>query len=349
MDQISARVGSDDARYLAFEHIPLALVLTDSRADDNPIVYVNRAFETITGYSQASSLGRNCRFLQGRETEKATVAQIRAALSAGQEITTDILNYRADGTPFWNRLHVTPLADGDGDVRYFMGVQRMLGSRREAVIAGGMEDEPLREITHRVKNHLAMIVSLIRMQSRQPVVDPRADYQNLARRVESLQLLYQELSDTGLGSVHSERVALGAYVSRVVSAISYISGRTGIRVNTDIEFVESSLHAAAQVGLILSEILTNAYQHAFDGREDGLIEVSLRRRDGVVRLQVADDGNGIPEGKRWPESGSLGGRLVRSLTAGLDARLSIDGNAGGTRITLDIPVQGAIVVPGIRS
>ena len=338
MDRQLERLDADEARYLALDNVPLALVLTDPNIKDNPIIYVNRAFETMSGYSQASSVGRNCRFLQGERTSADTVRTIRDCLAASQECTVDILNYRADGSPFWNRLHITPLLDHDGALRYFMGVQRVLGNQREARIVGG-DDLPMREITHRVKNHLSMIVSMIRLQSRAPSLDPQRDYMNLARRVESLQLLYQEMTDGGVGTVRSERIALGAYVTRVVSAIGYLGGGGGVRTNVDVEFVESTLQTAAQIGLVLSEILTNAYQHAFHGREHGLVDVRLKRLPGTLRLQVSDDGNGIPEGVSWPESGSLGGRIVRSLVSGLDGKLNVGRNATGTLITLDIPMH----------
>ena len=123
MDQISARVGSDDARYLAFEHIPLALVLTDSRADDNPIVYVNRAFETITGYSQASAIGRNCRFLQGPGTDQNSVNLIRQGIENGDDVSVCLLNYKSDGKPFWNQFFLAALKDADGKIVNYVGVQ----------------------------------------------------------------------------------------------------------------------------------------------------------------------------------------------------------------------------------
>lgn len=339
MDDIAKVEASDFARSLALDQIPLALVLTDAMRDDNPIIYVNRAFETITGYAQAAAVGRNCRFLQGSNTNRDTVRLIAEKVAAGDEVTTDILNYRADGAPFWNRLHIMPLTAEDGTPRYFMGVQRQLGNAREASIAGGTDDQPLREITHRVKNHLAMIVSLIRMQARAPNVDPRMDYLTLARRVESLQLLYQEMSDSGVGTARTEQMALGAYLSRVVSAIASIGSGAGVRTNSDIDFMESSPERAAQLGLVLSEILTNAYQHAFSGRTHGLVEVRLKRFEGGARLQVIDDGNGIPEKRDWPESGSLGGRIVRSLVTGLGAKLSVDRKTRGTEVTVDIPDQ----------
>jgi two-component sensor histidine kinase len=157
--------------------------------------------------------------------------------------------------------------------------------------------------------------------------------------VESLQLLYQEMSDGGGVGAKTEQISLGAYLSRVVAAIAAIGSGGGVRTNTDIDFMESSPERAAQLGLVLSEILTNAYQHAFEGRPHGLVEVRLKRFEQGARLQVIDDGWGIPNDKSWPESGSLGGRIVRSLVAGLGARLAVDRKTTGTEITVDIPDQ----------
>ncbi|NJO55194.1 MAG: PAS domain-containing protein [Rhodospirillales bacterium] len=88
-----------------------------------PIVYVSEEFERQTGYPPNEVLGRNCRFLQGSETDPRAVQAIRSALLAATEITIDMLNYRKDGTPFWNRLRIRPLFDEKGRVKYFVGAQ----------------------------------------------------------------------------------------------------------------------------------------------------------------------------------------------------------------------------------
>lgn len=99
------------------------LLVTDASASDNPIVYANHAFEILTGYSHDEILGRNCRFLQGPRTEILTVAKIRAAVAEYKRFDGDILNYRKDGTPFWNRLAIGPVRRTSGEHRFFVGMQ----------------------------------------------------------------------------------------------------------------------------------------------------------------------------------------------------------------------------------
>ena len=106
---------SEGDALLAFSRSTVAMVLTDPRQDDNPIIYVNRAFERMTGYSAAAAVGRNCRFLQGDQTSARDIDALRRALAEEQEISLDLLNYRADGEPFMNRLIISPIRNEDGD------------------------------------------------------------------------------------------------------------------------------------------------------------------------------------------------------------------------------------------
>lgn len=85
------------------------ILITDGLLSDNPIIYANRGFERLTGYACKEIVGCNCRFLQGRDTAAKTVAAIRRAIKAHQRFDGDILNYRRDGTPFWNCLSLSPL------------------------------------------------------------------------------------------------------------------------------------------------------------------------------------------------------------------------------------------------
>lgn len=100
-----------------------SLLITDARKDDNPIVYVNESFLRLTGYRHDEVIGRNCRFLQGPDSDPLAVQAMSDAIRRGVAVTVDILNYRKDATPFWNRVRIRPMLDDDGAVTNFLGLQ----------------------------------------------------------------------------------------------------------------------------------------------------------------------------------------------------------------------------------
>ncbi|MFC6951764.1 ATP-binding protein [Halorubellus litoreus] len=123
-DRIAAeRVREDrDIRAAAMDQAGVGITVADADDPDESLVYVNRGFETITGYAAADALGRNCRFLQGDDTDPEGVAALRAAIDEDYSETVELRNYRVDGTRFWNRVTVAPVYD-DGDVTHYVGIQ----------------------------------------------------------------------------------------------------------------------------------------------------------------------------------------------------------------------------------
>ncbi len=104
----------------------LSISIADARLPDRPLVWVNAAFTRTTGYALDEVVGRNCRFLQGADTDPQTVARIRAALDAGRTIATVVRNYHRDGSSFWNQLVISPVADELGTVTHYVGIQARL-------------------------------------------------------------------------------------------------------------------------------------------------------------------------------------------------------------------------------
>lgn len=112
-----------EAALRAFQAISTPMVLTDPYLPDNPIVFANSGFYELTGYSAEEILGRNCRFLQADGTNSETVSQIRSAVSAQKPLTVALVNYRKDGTPFLNNLHISPVYSPEGKLLFFFGGQ----------------------------------------------------------------------------------------------------------------------------------------------------------------------------------------------------------------------------------
>ena len=111
------------AALLTPEEREQSVVITDPARPDNPVIFVSDEFEKQTGYPPEEVLGRNCRFLQGPETDSTAVEAIRKAVEAESAITVDLLNYRKDGSTFWNRLRIRPLFGDDGKVMFYVGAQ----------------------------------------------------------------------------------------------------------------------------------------------------------------------------------------------------------------------------------
>lgn len=127
------RDGLDDRGnifFAAVEMTRMPMVITDPRQPDNPIVFCNGAFLDLTQYKEDDVVGRNCRILQGPQTDRHTVDEVRKAVAEQRAVAVDILNYKADGTPFWNALFIGPIFDQDGQLLYFFASQMDITERR---------------------------------------------------------------------------------------------------------------------------------------------------------------------------------------------------------------------------
>jgi len=113
------------------EKAPVGIVLSDPDQSDNPLVYVNERFCELTGYEESEILGRNCRFMQGPETDPESVAEIRDAIDNEEPVTTVLRNYRNDGEMFWNHVTIAPVRNTDGEVSNWVGFQEDATERIE--------------------------------------------------------------------------------------------------------------------------------------------------------------------------------------------------------------------------
>jgi PAS domain S-box-containing protein len=116
--------------FAAIEMTRMPMILTDPNQPDNPIVFANKAFLDLTGYEEDEVLGRNCRFLQGAQTDRNAVADLREAVESKSAIALELLNYRRDGSPFWNAVFIGPVYDTKGALRYFFASQLDVTRRR---------------------------------------------------------------------------------------------------------------------------------------------------------------------------------------------------------------------------
>jgi len=116
---------------LGIEASPNGILMVDAREPDLPVVYVNRAFTEITGYSREEAIGRNCRFLQGPESDPGSIEKMRVGLRKQSDVDVILRNYRKDGTPFWNQLRISPVFNDAGVCTHFVGVQQDITHQKE--------------------------------------------------------------------------------------------------------------------------------------------------------------------------------------------------------------------------
>ncbi|GLR46514.1 histidine kinase famiy protein [Sphingomonas astaxanthinifaciens] len=134
-ESVISRPGLEDRGnvfFAAIEMTRMPMILTDPNLPDNPIAFANKAFLDLTGYEESEVLGRNCRFLQGANTDRETVAALRDAVNSGGSIACEILNYKRDGTPFWNAVFIGPVFDESGKLAYQFASQLDVTRRRNS-------------------------------------------------------------------------------------------------------------------------------------------------------------------------------------------------------------------------
>jgi PAS domain S-box-containing protein len=119
------------------------ITLADPDQEDLPLVYANKAFETITGYTQEETIGKNCRFLQGTDRDQKERYQLKEAIENKQPIEITLRNYKKNGEMFYNHLVITPLFDSHGNVLYYLGVQYDVTEQRHA-------EEEIKRLTEKI-------------------------------------------------------------------------------------------------------------------------------------------------------------------------------------------------------
>lgn len=121
--------------FAAVEMTRMPMILTDPNQPDNPVVFCNKAFLDLTGYEEEEVLGRNCRFLQGAQTDRETVAEMRDCIARRESVSVEVLNYKRDGSPFWNAVFVGPVYDKSGDLLFFFASQLDVTRRRNSELS----------------------------------------------------------------------------------------------------------------------------------------------------------------------------------------------------------------------
>jgi len=320
-----------------------SIVITDPNLPDNPLVFVNPAFESTTGYTAEEALGRNCRFLQDEDWDQPALGELRAAVSGGRHCTVVLRNYHKNGSLFWNELSIYPVRDEEGRMTNFVGVQNDITARRRA-------EQELSEMRRAERRRIARDLHDIVLQ-------------DLSGALQSLRLTHLKASRSGLDlDLGDELEALGRASSGLRSAIYDLrhekeqpfvvsveslaqasrqaNPERRVRLTIDDEFPDE-LPAEVSVELfrVLQEAMTNTRRHSGAAS----VEVSLEKQGDSVFAGVIDDGVGFD-----PSSAKAGVGLsaMRERVEGLGGEIEVRSRPGeGTEVKIRVSLEGGTQGP----
>jgi PAS domain S-box-containing protein len=310
MDELHLRLALRERsqQAAAIANLGSGVVVTDPNQPDNPIIFCNPGFTGMTGYSEAETNGRNCRFLQGPESEPGVVSELRAAMAQGRKFHGLLRNYRKNGEPFWNELSICPVYDKEGKLANFVGLQNDVTERKRAedMLKESFEKlqhvDSLREslagmIVHDLRSPLsAILMSITLLKTRG--TGSKEDAKLLGRAQEGAEKLMEmvsqlldvsrfeagemqlEISDCDLLTL--VRSAVATLEPLIGKRCLEISGGEGRNVPCDEEIVQR----------VIGNLLGNALKFTTNG---GTVKIQVDYGTDCARVSVTDDGPGIPE------------------------------------------------------
>ncbi|URD60029.1 PAS domain-containing protein [Sphingomonas sp. KRR8] len=347
------------------------MILTDPRQHDNPVVFANKAFLDLTGYEEKEVLGRNCRFLQGPRTDQEHVRELREAINRGQAVSLEILNYKRNGTPFWNAVFIGPVHDTNGQLLYFFASQLDVTRRRESEDARrhSQKMEAIGQLTAGLAhdfNNLLQVVAGNHELLELDLVEPKA-----RRRLEIAQqateraarLTKQLLAFARKTRLNPSRLDLSKTISTFADLLETTLGsQIDLRLDLLRRMPEAMIDES-QLETALLNILANS-RDALGRGGTVTISTSTRHLNGdsaalglppgdYCMLEVRDDGAGMSEAvraraiepfyttKSVGKGTGLGLAMVDGFVQQSRGRMEIDSVEGeGTTVRLLFPVAG---------
>lgn len=288
------------------------ITIVDAAQPDLPVIFVNPAFEQITGYNAQEVLGRNCRFLQNNDRSQSALAEIRQAIKKGQSCTAVLRNYRKDGVLFWNELNISPIFDNQGNVTHFVGIQVDITARKQAeqelarahqkeMEASRLKSQLLANVSHDIRTPLNAILGYAEMLQ-EGVYGPITQTQQRATSeiIDSTgQLLYFVNNLLDQARIESGQVRLRSTPFNPGELIDSVSSVVGALVRSKQLKFSTQVNANLPQTLMgdpywLRQILVNLVSNAIKFTEQGLVQVQLYLYDDKRwAMSVSDTGVGI--------------------------------------------------------
>jgi len=300
------------------------------------IIYVNEAFERITGYSKEEVLGESIEILNGPGTDDDEVQKIRRSVDNLEECEAEILNYTKDGQTFWNNFSLVPVKDRYNNYTHWVIIGRDVSDykQKEQELRESIKEKEtlLAEIHHRVKNNLAIVSSLMQMQA----INSDSDELNKqllegVLRIKSMAGIHEQLYKANNFSKLQFSNSLRSLSKDIVETLQ---SDTDVTIDFDLQPIELNINQSVPCSLVMNEVITNVLKHGFVGREKGKINLTTTLDNELVTIRLSDDGVGLPDDFQNMKSNSLGLELIEVLTKQLDGENRYVSNGTGTTFEL---------------
>lgn len=321
----------------AIEQSSNTVLITDTTGI---IEYANPHFVISSGYSLEEVIGENIKTLNSLLQSSAVYDEIWGHISLGNEWKGEVLNRRKSGDAYWAQIHITPIRNETGTITNYLLISEDITEKKlknEQLQKYTREIEVmLKEIHHRVKNNLQIILSLIRLQSESITdSDALARIRETENRIISMALVHEML----YGSESFSEIEFKNYVSKIIQNISQSLSTTKIKILNKIENIALPIDIAIPCGLIINELVTNSIKHAFKNTDTGVITIRMGPIEGnYIQFQYKDSGPGIQDQTNLTNPKTLGLQLITTLSNQIGSSYSFSSREGFT-FELTIPLN----------
>jgi PAS domain S-box-containing protein len=322
------------------DNLPVAIVIAEITAGGERIAYVNLAFAALGGCAAAGMINEPWSALDAYRDEQHPDRHLGKAILEEEEFLGTFLLEAVDTKLTLVEAYATVIEPESGNPRFRLAVlvdvtERELQQREELARTAQEKDTLLRELQHRVRNSLQIITALIRLEARNARAGKTPNFDRIASRIEALSVLYKVLSADEKG----REVDIGEYLSEIASAAMRSHAKEGIVLDLKVESCRVSVNVAMPAGLVVNEVMTNAFKHAFVSREGGTIRLRCLREEDRCSVLIGDNGAGLPPGTSWPPPGKISTLIVQSLRENARTEIRVHSKLGeGTAVTFAVPV-----------